>query len=162
MKSMDELLSRFNDIQDLPVTEEMIGAYSEGNLNEPDFLHVADVASVCEDVSSIIDEASSYGYEENMSFESMAESLLSKDYGYLNQELAHEEVSSLGENLPDIALPHDSFPSLYGADICIDSDINNDIPNHVVENNLGLTDSFISDDDSFGINGDINADLDNI
>lgn len=162
MKSMDELLSRFNDIQDLPVSEEMIGAYSEGNLSEPDFLHVADVASVCENVSSIIDETSSYGYEENMSFESMAESLLSKDYGFLNQNFANGEVPSLGENLPDISILHDSFPSLYGTDICIDPNMINENPNQVVENNLGLTDSFISDDDYFSTNGDINADLDNI
>lgn len=33
MKSMDELRSRFDDIQDLPVSEEMIGAYAEGVLS---------------------------------------------------------------------------------------------------------------------------------
>lgn len=32
MKSLDELISRFNDIQDLPVLEEMLGAYVEGTL----------------------------------------------------------------------------------------------------------------------------------
>lgn len=32
MKNMEELLSRFNDIQNLPVSEEMLGAYLEGTL----------------------------------------------------------------------------------------------------------------------------------
>lgn len=32
MKSLDKLISRFNDIQDLPVLEEMLGAYVEGTL----------------------------------------------------------------------------------------------------------------------------------
>ncbi len=33
MKDYDELISSFDDIQDLPVSEEMLGAYLEGNLS---------------------------------------------------------------------------------------------------------------------------------
>lgn len=33
MKSLDELISRFNDIQNLPVTEELLGAYLDGKLD---------------------------------------------------------------------------------------------------------------------------------
>lgn len=34
MKNMEELLSRFNDIQDIPVSEEILGAYIEGTASE--------------------------------------------------------------------------------------------------------------------------------
>lgn len=33
MKNLNEITSRFNDIDDLPVSEEMLGAYMEGNLS---------------------------------------------------------------------------------------------------------------------------------
>lgn len=33
MKSLDELISRFNDIQNLPVSEELLGAYIDGKLD---------------------------------------------------------------------------------------------------------------------------------
>lgn len=33
MKSLDELISRFNDIQNLSVTEELLGAYIDGKLD---------------------------------------------------------------------------------------------------------------------------------
>ena len=36
MKTLEELKARFASIQDLPVSEEMIGAYIEGNLSEND------------------------------------------------------------------------------------------------------------------------------
>lgn len=45
MKSMDELLSRFNDIQDIPVSEEMIGAYVERKLNASDLQKVEEAFS---------------------------------------------------------------------------------------------------------------------
>lgn len=33
MKDLNEIISRFNDIDDLPISEEMLGAYMEGNLS---------------------------------------------------------------------------------------------------------------------------------
>lgn len=33
MKNYDDIINRFDDIQDLPVSEEMLGAYVEGNLD---------------------------------------------------------------------------------------------------------------------------------
>ena len=45
MKSLDELISRFNDIQDLPVSEEMLGAYAEGTLQGVELDAVSDQIS---------------------------------------------------------------------------------------------------------------------
>ncbi|MDE5905652.1 hypothetical protein, partial [Duncaniella sp.] len=36
----EELLSKFNRIEDLPVSEEMLGAYMEGNLHGSEFREV--------------------------------------------------------------------------------------------------------------------------
>lgn len=40
MKDINDLLSQFNDLQDLPVSEEMLGAYIEGNLDGSEQLFV--------------------------------------------------------------------------------------------------------------------------
>lgn len=40
MKDIHELLNEFESIQDLPVSEEMLGAYIEGNLNSEEILNV--------------------------------------------------------------------------------------------------------------------------
>lgn len=54
MKNIDELLSRFNDIQDLPVSEEMIGAYAEGTLNVSDSQKVETVFSGFADMDDFL------------------------------------------------------------------------------------------------------------
>ena len=43
MKDINELMSQFDDLQDLPVSEEMLGAYIEGNLNGADLRDVQNV-----------------------------------------------------------------------------------------------------------------------
>lgn len=45
MKSLDKLISRFNDIQDLPVLEEMLGAYVEGTLQGTELNAILDQIS---------------------------------------------------------------------------------------------------------------------
>lgn len=45
MKSQEELLSQFENIQDLPVSEETLGAYLEGNLEPEQMAEVYDYIS---------------------------------------------------------------------------------------------------------------------
>lgn len=40
MKDYDDIISRFDDIEDLPLSEEMLGAYIEGNLEGDDLIDV--------------------------------------------------------------------------------------------------------------------------
>ncbi len=55
MKSLDELISRFNDIQDLSVSEEMLGAYMEGKLDGTDFSEFADAIASDEALSDLLE-----------------------------------------------------------------------------------------------------------
>lgn len=56
MKDYSELASRFNDIQDLPISEELIGAYFENNLPENEYDDVSDIIESDEAVASLYNE----------------------------------------------------------------------------------------------------------
>lgn len=56
MKSMDELLSRFNDIQDLSVSEEMLGAYLEGTLQEVEMSATSEQISNDSNLSELLND----------------------------------------------------------------------------------------------------------
>lgn len=98
MKSVEELISRFNDIQDLPVSEEMLGAYVEGTL------HGAELDSTSEQVSSdsylkeILNEASEVN-EENLVGASHPWDEYEGDYGYW--ELGLQPIPSSSDTISD-------------------------------------------------------------
>lgn len=59
MKNIEELFSRFGNLHDLPVSEEVLGAYVEGNLTP---FETDEVNRLCEDepvVSSVMEEIQS-------------------------------------------------------------------------------------------------------
>ena len=51
----DELLVKFDRIQDLPVSEEMLGAYIEGNLDSTEFSEIADAIASNEALSDLLE-----------------------------------------------------------------------------------------------------------
>ncbi len=51
----DELLAKFDRVQDLPVSEEMLGTYLEGNLHGAEFREVQNYIHDDSSVSSLID-----------------------------------------------------------------------------------------------------------
>lgn len=55
MKDINDLLSQFDDLQDLPVSEEMLGAYIEGNLNGADLRDVQNVINSDDDTMNLLD-----------------------------------------------------------------------------------------------------------
>lgn len=57
----DELLNKFDRIQDLPVSEEMLGAYMEGNLNDAESILVSNMIDSNPDLSLLSYEVESYG-----------------------------------------------------------------------------------------------------
>jgi len=68
MIDYNELISRFNDIQDLPVSEEMLGAYCEGTLDGMEAAEVRDCISDSADVGELMgDVVSSIVQEEPFS-----------------------------------------------------------------------------------------------
>lgn len=56
----EELLNKFDRIQDLPVSEEMLGAYMEGNLNDAESILVSNILDSNPDLSLLSYEVESY------------------------------------------------------------------------------------------------------
>lgn len=56
----EELLNKFDRIQDLPVSEEMLGAYMEGNLNDAESILVSNMIDSNPDLSLLSYEVESY------------------------------------------------------------------------------------------------------
>lgn len=54
----DELLNKFDRIQDLPVSEEMLGAYMEGNLNSNEYAQIDSMFSEDSSLSEFVDDIS--------------------------------------------------------------------------------------------------------
>lgn len=52
----DELLAKFDRIQDLPVSEEMLGAYIEGGLSEVESIQLSTMINSYPEVSTVISE----------------------------------------------------------------------------------------------------------
>lgn len=59
MTSYNELLSRLSQLHDLPVSEEMLGAYCEGTLGDADASAVADSLSSDAELSALVDSIDS-------------------------------------------------------------------------------------------------------
>ena len=64
MKSLEELISRFNDIQDLPVSEEMLGAYAEGTLQGTELDAVSDKISSDSGLQEMLNSATETDIED--------------------------------------------------------------------------------------------------
>lgn len=97
MKSLKELLLRFDDIQDLPVSEEMLGAYLERTL------HGAELDKVSEQISSDLNLNEMINEVAVNSVEDLAETshpwdIYEGDYGYW--ELGLPPVIPLSDIIP--------------------------------------------------------------
>lgn len=57
MKDYDELVSRFDSIQDLPVSEEQLGAYLEGNLSLYEMEELGQIVNQDPMLQSIVEDA---------------------------------------------------------------------------------------------------------
>jgi len=68
MKSIEELLSRFNKVQELPVSEETLVAHLEGNLSEADSFAVEQMVELDDNLSEIVENLS----EESSSAEAVS------------------------------------------------------------------------------------------
>lgn len=54
MKNYEDIINRFDEIQDLPVSEEMLGAYMEGNLSEDEKANLSNMIHENPDMEEII------------------------------------------------------------------------------------------------------------
>lgn len=107
----EELLNKFDRIQDLPVPEEMLGAYLEGNLNEEEERFVEFAMNDFPDAGFLSGE--SFVYETNpYEPEDMSDPILS-DYGEETVDIGLPEVPEI--SFDDISVPED-LPYLDGPD----------------------------------------------
>lgn len=58
---VDELLAKFNRIQDLPVSEEMLGAYAEGSVTDSEQMLVSSIADSSPEISALLCEVEDLG-----------------------------------------------------------------------------------------------------
>lgn len=58
MKDINDLLSQFDDLQDLPISEEMLGAYLEGTLPEDELIQVDNGISLDDSLNELLFESS--------------------------------------------------------------------------------------------------------
>lgn len=77
----EELMSKFDRIQDLPVSEEMLGAYIEGNLSDSESIEVSSVIDVNPDLSYIWFEAGAPTTDFETMFQPLDEEFVYLDYG---------------------------------------------------------------------------------
>lgn len=69
MRSLDELISRFKDIRDLPVSEELLGVYVEGNLRGSELREVSNLLRTDDNFSNLVQSVESDGI--NSDFDSI-------------------------------------------------------------------------------------------
>lgn len=67
MKNYDELIQRFDDIPQMPVSDEVIGAYLEGNLNLHEMEAVGDIIDGTPSLHSLVEDiaAEIVGFDED-------------------------------------------------------------------------------------------------
>ncbi len=138
----DELLNKFARIEDLPVSEEMLGAYLEGNLSENEVSQILPIINQDDIVSNLVTSASEYQSSEN-NFGNFVDDQIDfpEDSFFINTNETDEDMEDLnkasynvygesGENLTDpvyIQQPDDHSCALRSQQIVL-RDFGIDIP----------------------------------
>lgn len=138
----DELLNKFARIEDLPVSEEMLGAYLEGNLSDNEVSQILPIINQDDIVSNLVTSASEYQSSEN-NFGNFVDDQIDfpEDSFFINTNETDEDMEDLnkasynvygesGENLTDpvyIQQPDDHSCALRSQQIVL-RDFGIDIP----------------------------------
>lgn len=146
---MIDFQDKFDDLQDLSISEEMLGAYMEGNLRGSEFREVSNLLSADDDLSDLVQSVESDGI--NMDLGHIG-SLDLPDFA--NMTSIHN-INSVGQ----IELPQTELGSPFEQSvddiICIANDYLSDamhITNHADDNNEHFSND-INVNDSFGETG---------
>lgn len=157
----DELLSKFGRIEDLPVSEEMLGAYLEGNLSEDEVSGIVQAISIDGIVSNLMTSIEETQSDEN-NFENFIDDKIDfPDDGFFNSTYETEETESMngksyniygeaGENVKDpvyILQPDDHSCALRSQQIVL-RDFGIDIPFEELEE-LALSNGVYTDQGTY-------------
>ncbi len=106
-----ELLAKFDRIQDLPVSEEMLGAYFEGNLDLYEMNDVCDIANNDSMLQSIIEETTSSAIDNQFDIEPIHSD------NFYNEGIYENALNGTDCDYPQSYLDPDEFieESDYGA-----------------------------------------------
>lgn len=139
----DELFAKFDSIEDLPISEEILGAYIEGNANPNEISQIVFEMSEDSDLSSFVNELA---HDRGSILDNLENQIFDPDYPHF---------------LSDIELPgiendafHHNFYDEHIVAACTPDDLSNGVsPLSSVD--LHNTDDFLennfSSEDSFGI-----------
>lgn len=153
----EELLSKFDLIQDLPVSEELLGAYFEGNLSDSESIEVSSIIDSNPDLSYISLEVGASTADFETSFQPTEEEFVSLDSGLPEiDEYEHNfQCHQLANGIDFAAICEPQLADdMFGLEHS-DTDV---IPN-IENNNLPLHDSFDMESPSF--DSDSNTGTDN-
>lgn len=139
----DDLLRKFDSIDDLPVSEEMLGAYIEGNVNPMELSRIELEMSEDSDLLSFVKELE---YDSSSILDNLEKQILDPDYPHFLSDIQLPDIESgdynhvLNDNYMVAACCPDDF---FGdASPLFSEDLHN--ADELLKNNF-------SSDDSFGI-----------
>lgn len=117
----DELLNKFDRIQDLPASEEMLGAYMEGNTNDEESLYIENLLSFDSGFSSLVDSLGDELGDSNSPTESIDHTVIDLidlplfyDESFINQQLTFSEMDNSYETEGQAALGANAASRLFG------------------------------------------------
>ena len=147
----DELLDKFDRIEDLPVSEELLGAYMEGNLNSFETSQMENIIAENAQLSDLVDDIS----QDNISniLNNLEPQIFDPSYPVFISDL----------QLPDLGGDYNGNPFYedYAVAVCDSRDFLGDTnhsltddmvsTDHLIEKNFSTDDSFLSSGQSLDI-----------
>lgn len=137
-----ELMSKFDRIQDLSVSEEMLGAYLEGNLSPKEYFDIESTIGENEYLKEIVDINHEYGFNSDILDEISIEAIdlpLIPDDSFIELDLAYSS----------------SFPETEDFDYVAACVIENQYSQGDSNNDDNIDNLFEDDDSSFDPSDDI-------
>lgn len=152
----DELLSKFDRIEDLPVSEEMLGAYLEGNLDDAESLEISSIVDSNPNISAISFEINNEVSFEHNNLEDTSHANI-EDFSLPEINAAIFEPANL-DSINAIDFSNVLAPFDFGVSAIADTPIET-VESFTDENNFSPFDS--SDADAQSLDTDYDVDADN-
>lgn len=144
---MIDFQDKFDDLQDLSISEEMLGAYVEGNLRGSEFREVSNLLSADDDLSDLVQSIESDGINLDLG------PIGSLDLPDFTNMVAIHDINSVGQiEMPQTDQIGSPLEQSVDDIICIANDYLSDamhITNHADNNNEHLNND-VNVNDSFG------------
>lgn len=151
----DELLNKFNNIEDLPVSEEMLGAYLEGKLQKVELDALSEQISSDYSINEILNNVTETNVE-NLVEASYPWDVYKGDYGYwelgLSPAITQAEFEMIANNLQNSLTPsfqEEPISDIDRENLCVFDDSFADESHSIEENNnnLDFSDEYDNSDD---------------